>query len=846
MRRWALPVLLVLACSATPVASAFDGTPIGAPNPVSTGTSGVVEVARVDAATSNVNITWTTPSSDGGSAITGYGVSTTLNTSSGAAVSGANCSVPADTLTCVITGLNFATTYVFKVVASNAIGTSTPTSSVAFLITPKTQTVTITGNPGDRTWGQPDFQLHATASSGFGIAWSSATAGTCTIDSTGTVHPTSIGDCSVVATQDGAGTAYSSANDTATVKTLVALSATQGSASNIQGTSATLNATIPFPGVNVSPIFLLAKANVGGTCTLSSGVSSGTLSPSVIFLTSANSISASISSLLQGTQYCYWAQVTYGGNTVTSSSATFTTLTGPTLLYTGTTSGQVNVSQTGTLTATGGSGIYATWDVLAGSLPTGLTMTVGSGSATIDGTPTTAGNSDALFTVVDSNGLSTDYTVHFTIASASAPAPTPVAPTPVTPAPAPDVTPTPIPRPVAVIPNLAIALDEATNIQSKTMTLHATVVRPDADVVVKFCISETNALSSCSLPSGVSVSTPSPGVVTESTGNSVSADVSGLSPRSNYYVWAVATAGTKSVTSLIRMIHSANGPTLIVTGTTSLSIKDAVKISLVAISGSGTYKTWTTANLPAGLVFKGSGSNALISGSATKSGIFGITISVVDSTNLIGSILVTLDIEGLALDGQPAPVTSSNVQIIAPTSIRVSWAPSNGAASYEVRYLSKTLCVTTAASCVITSLLGPKAPLEVIAKSATGVAGNAAKPIYKAPAKLVQIGVVNFALGSSALSTSAQAQLKKLASTMYAQGFTSIVVAGHTDTIGGVKLNNALSLARATTTYKYLQKILTNMPISVTLQAKGYREPLASNKTAEGRAINRRAVLSLS
>jgi len=346
MRRWALPVLLLLTFSAVPLASAFDGTPIGAPNPVSTGTSGVVAVARVDAVTSNVNVTWTTPINEGGSGITGYGVSTTLNTSGGAAVSGANCSVPAGTLTCVITGLNFATTYVFTVVASNAIGTSTPTSSTAFLITPKTQTVTITGNPGDRTWGQPDFQLHATASSGLTTAWSSTTSSTCTIDTTGVVHPTSIGDCIVLATQDGVGTAYSPASDTATVKTLVSLTATQGSASNIQGTSATLNATVPFPGANVSPIFLLVKANVGGTCTLASGVSAGTVSPSLITLTSSNAISASVGSLTLGTQYCYWAQVTYAGVTVTSDSATFTTLTGPTLLYTGTTSGQVGVAQT--------------------------------------------------------------------------------------------------------------------------------------------------------------------------------------------------------------------------------------------------------------------------------------------------------------------------------------------------------------------------------------------------------------------------------------------------------------------------------------------------------------------
>ena len=70
-----------------------------------------------------------------------------------------------------------------------------------------------------------------------------------------------------------------------------------------------------------------------------------------------------------------------------------------------------------------------------------------------------------------------------------------------------------------------------------------------------------------------------------------------------------------------------------------------------------------------------------------------------------------------------------------------------------------------------------------------------------------------------------------------------VEVAGHTDSVGGDARNVALSKSRAETVMRYL----TSHGVSNTLRAKGYgkKQPVASNKTADGRAENRRVVLRI-
>jgi OOP family OmpA-OmpF porin len=70
-----------------------------------------------------------------------------------------------------------------------------------------------------------------------------------------------------------------------------------------------------------------------------------------------------------------------------------------------------------------------------------------------------------------------------------------------------------------------------------------------------------------------------------------------------------------------------------------------------------------------------------------------------------------------------------------------------------------------------------------------------------------------------------------------------VEVAGHTDNVGADATNLDLSKRRAATVLKYLQ----DNGVANSLKSRGYgeRQPVASNKTDEGRQQNRRVVLRI-
>ncbi len=114
----------------------------------------------VSASIGSATITWTTPESDGGSAITEYVVT--------GAPGDATCTATAPELTCEITGLTEGATYTFSVVATNKNGTSPAASSAATLIPENTdppttaptapQDVTVSASIGSATitWTAPE------------------------------------------------------------------------------------------------------------------------------------------------------------------------------------------------------------------------------------------------------------------------------------------------------------------------------------------------------------------------------------------------------------------------------------------------------------------------------------------------------------------------------------------------------------------------------------------------------------------------------------------------------------------------------------------------------------------
>jgi len=71
-------------------------------------------------------------------------------------------------------------------------------------------------------------------------------------------------------------------------------------------------------------------------------------------------------------------------------------------------------------------------------------------------------------------------------------------------------------------------------------------------------------------------------------------------------------------------------------------------------------------------------------------------------------------------------------------------------------------------------------------------------------------------------------------------GAKQIEVEGHTDSSGGKKLNEELSAKRAESVQSYLVSNNNIAAEKITATGYGYSKPIATNKTAEGRAQNRR------
>ena len=116
---------------------------------------------------------------------------------------------------------------------------------------------------------------------------------------------------------------------------------------------------------------------------------------------------------------------------------------------------------------------------------------------------------------------------------------------------------------------------------------------------------------------------------------------------------------------------------------------------------------------------------------------------------------------------------------------------------------------------------------------------KAARNAEDEAAKIIRLQYVNFVTGGSALTPNSKYELKDLANALNEYPTMNIEVAGHTDNVGSVEGNMALSNARAQSVYQFL----TDQGISASrMTAVGYGSTVEveSNDTAEGRAANRR------
>ncbi len=102
-----------------------------------------------------------------------------------------------------------------------------------------------------------------------------------------------------------------------------------------------------------------------------------------------------------------------------------------------------------------------------------------------------------------------------------------------------------------------------------------------------------------------------------------------------------------------------------------------------------------------------------------------------------------------------------------------------------------------------------------------------------------------FEFNSDKVSEDSYAALDIVANFLKESPNVTVKVEGHTDNIGTKEYNQKLSERRAASVANYLiDKGVDNS--RVTIQGFGFSKPIASNKTAEGRSMNRRTEIKFS
>ncbi|MCL2644494.1 MAG: OmpA family protein [Betaproteobacteria bacterium] len=98
---------------------------------------------------------------------------------------------------------------------------------------------------------------------------------------------------------------------------------------------------------------------------------------------------------------------------------------------------------------------------------------------------------------------------------------------------------------------------------------------------------------------------------------------------------------------------------------------------------------------------------------------------------------------------------------------------------------------------------------------------------------------ISFDTGRHDIKPAMQPILNRFAMTLNENPVTQVTIVGHTDSTGSDAINNPLSVNRAVATREYLAARGVAMR-RIAIDGRGSYEPVASNTTVAGRAMNRR------
>ena len=136
------------------------------------------------------------------------------------------------------------------------------------------------------------------------------------------------------------------------------------------------------------------------------------------------------------------------------------------------------------------------------------------------------------------------------------------------------------------------------------------------------------------------------------------------------------------------------------------------------------------------------------------------------------------------------------------------------------------------------------APAPVAPRAAAPAPAPAAAPAPAVATKVTFAADAFFDFNKSVVKPEGKAKLDDLVGKIKDINLEVIIAVGHTDSVGGDAYNQKLSVARSEAVKAYLvsKGIEKNR---VYTEGKGEKQPVADNKTAEGRAKNRRVEIEV-
>ena len=203
----------------------------------------------------------------------------------------------------------------------------------------------------------------------------------------------------------------------------------------------------------------------------------------------------------------------------------------------------------------------------------------------------------------------------------------------------------------------------------------------------------------------------------------------------------------------------------------------------------------------------------------------------------------------------PAPVVYTPVPVPPPAPGSAYWKDANGAivrsgsgecvrAGFFTKELATVDCDPSLAPKPATAAAPAPAPVIVAPAAAAAAPAPAVAPakipeVVPAPRVITFRADAFFDFDKSAVKPEGQAALKSMIEQAKGTTIEQVRVEGHTDATGPAKYNIGLSVRRAEAVKKFL--VQEGIPANkVVTEGVGEAQPVASNNTRDGRALNRR------